>query len=221
MEPGAAVAGGDTGDAGLGEEVGGMKLWTLEEDALFAELYPTHTAPQIAEILGRSLPSIDNRRHTLGLRKEGNSGRFTPGIASWNKGRNFVSGGRSVETQFKPGHKPHTWNPIGHERVTNEGYLQRKITDTGVTRHDYKNVHHMVWLEAGREIPKGFRLVFRNGNRADIRLDNLELVSIADMMRKNSIHNYPKQIAQLVQLRGALVRKINNRRKKHAEEKHD
>jgi hypothetical protein len=34
-------------------------------------------------------------------------------------------------------------------------------------------------------------------------------MSRAESMRRNSYHNYPKELAQLIQLRGALNRKIN------------
>ena len=39
-------------------------------------------------------------------------------------------------------------------------------------------------------------------------LENLQLVTRAELMRRNTIHNYPAPIPQLVQLRGALTRKI-------------
>lgn len=135
--------------------------------------------------------------------------QFKPGHQTWNKGTRFVAGGRSAETRFKPGQKPHTWNPIGHERVSDEGYLQRKMTDTGCTSRDYVAVHRLVWQEAGREIPKGYVLTFRDGDKRNFALDNLELVHRSELMKRNSLHNYPKEVAQAIQLRGALNRKIN------------
>lgn len=196
-----------------------MKIWTPADDARLRELYPTHTTPEIARLMGRSVPSISNRRNKLGLSKDTNSGRFQPGQVAPNKGKHYQAGGRSVETQFKPGHKPHTWHPIGHKRVTKEGYLQRKVRDTGVTRRDYVAVHHLIWIEAGNEIPAGHALVFRNGDKTDIRLDNLELISRADLMRRNCIYNYPRELVTVIKLRARIVRKINRRTKDV--EKHD
>lgn len=137
--------------------------------------------------------------------------RFKPGQEPWNSGTHFASGGRSVETRFKPGNKPHTWRPIGTELISKEGYLERKVTDTGVTEHDYVPVHHLVWREAGREIPKGSVLVFRDGDKRNFAIDNLELVTRQELMRRNSIHNCGPEIAQLIQLRGAISRQINQR----------
>ena len=43
----------------------------------------------------------------------------------------------------------------------------------------------------------------------EITADRVECISLAENMRRNSYHNYPKPIAELIQLRGALMRKIN------------
>ena len=43
--------------------------------------------------------------------------------------------------------------------------LERKLTDTGVTRRDFVCIHHIIWREAGREIPPGHALVFKDGNK--------------------------------------------------------
>lgn len=195
--------------------------WTAAIDAELTRLYSLHTNTDIGRILGCTEPAVLNRAQHLGLRKpEGftNAGCFTPGQRSWNAGKKgWHAGGRSAETRFKPGSKPPTWKPIGHERVTDDGYLQRKVTDTGVTRRDYVNVHWLLWLEAGREIPPGHALIFKDGDPTHIALDNLELVSRADLMRRNSLHNYPKPIAELIQLRGALMRKIHRAERNHQE----
>ena len=129
--------------------------WTAADDAKLSELYGSLSASQIGQIIGRTKSSIKNRINKLGLIKGSNQGCFMPGATPWNKGIKFDSGGRSHETRFKIGDKPHTWNPIGHERVSKDGYLQRKMTDTGITRHDYVFVHRLVWLAAGREIAPG------------------------------------------------------------------
>ena len=177
--------------------------------------------------MGRSTSSIYARVASLGLHKsdsyaaqqaERNSSRlvqlgmqhqFQAGLVPWNAGRRSVSGGRSIETRFKPGQKPHTWRPIGTERLTKEGYLERKVRDTCVTKNDYKAVHHIVWEEAGREIPPGHVLAFKDGNKRNFALENLELLTRKQLMARNTIHNYGPEVAQLAQLRGAIKRQIN------------
>lgn len=201
------------------------KPWTTHDIDMLRQRYPHEPTAALAADLGRSARAIYEKAYRLRLRKtpeflvsgmagrldgiRGGATRFKPGNTPWNKGIHFKSGGRSAETRFKKGNKPPHWQPVGAERLSKEGYLQRKLTDTGYPPRDWVPVHHIVWRDAGRDIPPGFRLVFINGDKTDIRLDNLQLVSLADNMRRNSCHNLPKPLAEIVQLRGVITRKIN------------
>lgn len=191
-------------------------LWTHEEDAMLISLYDTQPASEIAKAMGMTRGAIKNRVNKLGITKGHNCGCFDKGMMPWNKGQHFVAGGRAAETQFKPGQKPHNWNPIGHERITKDGYLQRKLTDTGITRRDYVMVHHIVWREAGNDIPTGSALIFIDGNRKNFALSNLALITRANLMRRNSVHNYGPEIAAIAQLQGAIQRQINRRARAEA-----
>jgi len=52
----------------------------------------------------------------------------------------------------------------------------RKVQDTGDSSKDWRFVHHLVWIEAGRELPPGHFLFFKDGDCTNITLENLELV---------------------------------------------
>jgi HNH endonuclease len=54
-------------------------------------------------------------------------------------------------------------------------------------------------------------LVFRDGDKANMALDNLELVTRAELMRRNSVHRNHPQIVELLRLRAVITRKINQR----------
>jgi len=102
--------------------------------------------------------------------------------------------------------------------ATQDGYLERKVTDdpSFVPNRRWVSVHRLVWEAAHGPVPQGHAVVFLPGRRtadlASITLDGLELVSRAELMRRNSYHTrYPKEVAQLIQLKGALNRKINRR----------
>lgn len=210
--------------------------WGDDEIAVLRDHYPTTRARDLMAMLPcRNEWQILGKAWRLGLRKSraviaamakesmrnpdhgGRAHQFKKDAAPWNAGKKgWQAGGRATTTQFKPGHKPHTWHPIGHERITEDGYRQRKLTDTGVTRRDYVNVHHLVWIELRGQIPPGHVLIFRDGDPSNIVIDNLECITRAELMRRNSYHNYPKEIAQLIQLRGAINRKLNNASKQEA-----
>lgn len=205
--------------------------WTERQVEEIRRRYPHEKTEQIAADLGLPVSRIYSKAAWMGLSKtpeymaspeacrlrrdnpQGVLHRFPKGHVPANKGVKGVSYPGMEATQFKKGQHPHTWKPIGTERLSKEGYLQRKMADTGCTRRDYVPVHHLIWKEAGRDIPKGFHLSFKDKNKANITLENLELVSYAEMMKRNSFHNYPKEIVQLIQLRGVVQRQINKRSK--------
>ena len=207
-------------------------VWTPEQEVILRTRYAHEKTEKIAVDLGIPLGRVYQKAARMELSKTeeylaspdasrlrhgdevGAACRFPKGHVPANKGKKgSPSVGRMAETQFKKGNKPQTWKPIGTIRTSKEGYLQVKMADTGVTRRDYVCVHHLVWELHNGPIPDGHRITFRDGNKESIVPENLEPVSIADMMRRNTLHNYPKEIAQLIHLRGVINRKINRREK--------
>lgn len=121
------------------------------------------------------------------------------------------------ETQFKKGQMAgaaqRKWVPIGTEVVDANGYLKRKISDDRAkpSRFNWRYVHVLLWEERYGPIPRGYCLVFIDGNRKSVVLDNLCLVGRQELMRLNTVHNLPPQLVHAVQLRAAIVRRINRR----------
>lgn len=204
------------------------QFWTPKEDAVLSYLYPDNrTADILAFLPGKTKSGLYYRANKLGLKKApslvarlaaeamanpnhgGRSSQFKKGQDTWNKGKHFIAGGRSAETRFKKGQKSHTCNPVGHERISKDGYLERKMTDTGITRQDYVAVHRLIWIEAGNAIPPGHIVVFKDGNKSNLAINNLECISRQEGMRRNTYHQYGPEVAKLVQLRGAITRQIN------------
>lgn len=189
--------------------------WRAAELAILHEHYPRGGTAACQPLLpGRSPAAISQTARIRGLRAPAECSarmRFKPGHQPWNTGRPFDSGGRGAETRFKPGHRPHNWHPIGHERISKEGYLQRKMTDTGCTRRDYVPVHHLLWEQHHGPIPDGHVVAFRNGDRSDIRLENLVLISRADLMARNSIHHLPEPLKRVIFVQARLTRVIGER----------
>lgn len=211
------------------------RVWTEAECHLMRKLYPDLKAADVAERLGRNVCQVHAKAKAMGLRKSetfnaselsGRAGngrvianseahRWKPGLVSWNKGKHYRPGGRAVAHQFKPGAMPHNWRPVGTEIVDEFGYLKRKIRDDAPKGRSYQNwrfVHVLLWEETHGPLPAGHAVAFANGDKTDLRLDNLELVSRKELMRRNSIHTLlPPELVQVVQLHGALKRKINRR----------
>ncbi len=210
--------------------------WTDDEVAELRRLFPDHTAREISERTGRGVRSIELKARQLGLRKTSEwiaeraraamadpshparRTQWQTGNAPYNKGKPHPPRGRTLETMFQPGHRPHTWMPIGSDRTSKEGYLLRKTADTGCTRRDYVAIHHLVWRMHGRTVPAGYALCFIDGDKRNFDIHNLELVTRAELMRRNSVHRLPKEAALAYQLVGCIRRQINRRtRQQHQE----
>lgn len=150
--------------------------------------------------------------------------RFQKGAVPHNKGlrRPGWAPGRMRETQFRPGERAgiaaKNWRPVGTILPDAEGYLRIKVREAvPCEAYGFGNVrvwpllHRHNWRQVKGEIPAGHALVFRDGNRANCDVDNLELLSRGDLMRRNTIHNLPKELVEVIQLTGAIKRKVRER----------
>lgn len=199
--------------------------WTAHEEAELRRLYPLYSNPEIGRRLGRTEPAILGHAYKLGLKKPArfpNAGCFQPGLVPWNTGlKGWQAGGRSVESQFKKGELSGRarllLQPVGAERVTKDGILQRKVTTAGRGGQRWKSVHQLTWIAAHGPVPRGHIVVFKDGNRRNFDIGNLECITFAENMRRNSYHTrYPKEVGLAIQMLGALNRKINHANKEHA-----
>jgi hypothetical protein len=57
-------------------------------------------------------------------------------------------------------------------------------------------------------------VIFKDGDKANIVLENLECLSRRDLMLRNSSQRWGPEVFGLIQLRGALNRKIRSQREK-------
>jgi hypothetical protein len=206
--------------------------WSLRELERLRQLYPDTKTQTIADELDRGLTGIYQKAIQLGLRKsdefmnspasgrktrdcQDNGHRFQPGHASWNKGKTvIVSNERAIQTQFKPGTVAHNRQPLGFERVTKEGYTERKVAETGITRKDYMGVHVLLWIEHHGPLPNGHVVVFKDGNKKNCTIENLEAIDRKELMRRNTIHRYPKELKDCIRTVAKLKRKIESRDEK-------
>jgi len=201
--------------------------WTTAQTSLLRRLYPHRPTAEVTGQVGHSFAATYGRAHKLGLAKTeaylaspeacrlrrgdnvGAAWRFRPGHVPANKGlrRPGWARGRMAQTQFQPGNRPQTWVPIGSTRLM-QGYLQRKITDTGYSPRDWVGVHVLLWVKAHGPVPPGHVVAFRDGNKRHIALDNLELISRRELMSRNTIHHLPPELKQTIKQLGLLRRRI-------------
>lgn len=196
------------------------KRWSKPESEELTKLYPTTLAKDLAKHFDCKVAQIYNRANKLGLHKdqewlmsyykENYKGhertQFQKGMKSWNKGmKGLQIGGK--ETQFKKGQAPHNTKPIGY-RSFRDGYLVEKM------EKGFEFVHVLLWKQHNGEIPKGMFVVFKDRNKNNITIDNLEIITRVEHMRRNHIQNLPEELKEVVHLKKSLTRKINSYGKK-------
>lgn len=126
--------------------------------------------------------------HSLRKRKgwkTGRTGQFVPGQPAHNKGKPCApgTGGRhpnAQRTQFRKGQRSGVavklWKPIGTERTTREGYLERKIHDGMPLQSRWRAVHLINWEAINGPIPAGHCLKCLDGNKLNTDPTNWELI---------------------------------------------
>lgn len=202
------------------------QFWTDGEIAKLRELYPVTPMKQLETIFNRDTHKIYNKAFALGLKKDSQylateGGRFTgylgeksirhkfkKGHEPFNKGMKGWSAKGTEATRFRKGQKPPNYKPVGYMRVTPDGYTEIKMEE-GMQK--FKLLHRVVWERMNGKIPHGMNLVFLDGDKQNIDITNLSLVTKKQNMLRNTVHNYPPDIVHLVQLKAALNRQINKR----------
>jgi hypothetical protein len=187
---------------GCRREVNVGRAWSERELEVLRESYPVMSAREVAALVGHSEKAVWSRSRKLGLktssefiRSRGRENaqhprsvatRFQKGLVPKNKGvrieRWMSAEGlrRSRAVRFKKGHVPANTKPVGYERLSKDGYVYIKACDgmPMVLKHRW------VWEQAHGAIPKGYNVMFVDGDRTNCALGNLRLVSRGDAARR-------------------------------------
>lgn len=151
------------------------KPWSAKAVAALKRRYPHERTDTIAADLGVTVSACYQMARNLGLHKTdeylaspaacrlrrgdnvGAEYRFKKGQVPANKGLKGVTYEGCMATQFKKGHRGgkalDVYQPIGTERISKDGYVQRKINDDMPLQKRWRGVHIIVWEEANGPLP--------------------------------------------------------------------
>lgn len=160
-----------------------MKKWTKEEINRVQELYYQFPMAFIATLMGLPYGTIKGvvRRYGLKTLRET---RFNKGHRPWNtgiKGWTFKNSG-----QFPKGNIPQNYKEPGYVAIRRDKsgkdywFIKSEADKTMVPLHRY------LWLKHVGKIPDGMILRFKDGNTLNCDIDNLELITRAEHMKKNT-----------------------------------
>jgi hypothetical protein len=159
--------------------------YTKKQIEYLISIVPGHSYQEIIDLFCKRFKlqlSLNQIKSFIGNRKlnTGRTGCFSKGHIPFNKGQKGLNIG-GVETQFKKGHKPYNYQPVGTERVNGDDYVDIKIADP----NKWKGKHILVWETQNGPVPKGHVVIFGDGNNRNFDPNNLILVSRKQLVRLN------------------------------------
>jgi transposase len=192
---------------------GRKKPITKEEIQYIHEHIKTDSIKTMAAELRRFSGLISATAHELGysqlIEQRAMDSRLQKGHIPPNKGKKITEFmtpeqiERTKVNRFKKGHKPaNTLAPgevvIVHDHPERPGSHPYKRV--GMPDGKSKFLHRQIWKKEHGEIPKGMNIVFKDGDSLNCELSNLEMISNAENMKRNTIHNYPPEFKTTLKL---------------------
>ena len=206
------------------------RTWTPQEIQAMRDLYPSYSTEEVAKAIGRSVSSVYNAAFNLDLKKSpeyleqhrrlggerllksGKAHRFPKGHVPVNKGirQPGWAPGNMAKTQFKKGQKGHNWKPVGSTRIDTDGYVYVKVREP----NKWALQHRIVWERENGPVPVGLNIVFKDGNKLNCDISNLEAITDAELMSRNTFHNYPEPVKSQIHILAGFKRRLNSYAKK-------
>jgi hypothetical protein len=199
-------------------------FWTEKEIKFITDNYSDMNTADIATILKRPIGGVYGKAYIMGLKKSkeylaimlereskklaefGKNYQFKKGDVPYNYGKKMdeMLYEKCKKTMFKKGNKPHNTRQEGEETRCTNGYTYVKIAD-----NDWRLKNRVVYENVNGPIPDDYIVVFKDNNLTNFDINNLLLISKAENMLRNTIHQYPEPIQQIIKLNNKLKKQIN------------
>ena len=196
------------------------QYWTPEQEKIIRDRYPDSTPMELNKLLGgvRTNKEISSKAKVLKVYKSpayrekydiSPDGKIKKNATPWNKGSSYMPHG-CEKGWFLKGSLPHNTLTVGTTRMTNDGYLQVKVSDENPR---WELVHRETWKQHhGEYPPKGMAIVFNDGDKLNCYdINNLSLISRKELMLRNNVQNLPEELKEVIRIKATITRRINER----------
>lgn len=197
-----------------------MHRFTNAEIQFIKEIAPGMYAKEITKLFNEkfnaevSVSQIQTCKQNHRI-KSGVDCKFGKGHIPANKGKKGSMSPEQYErckaTMFKKGDIPQNYREIGSERIDRDGYTYIKVANP----NKWKLKHRVLWEKENGPIPKKHRLIFADGNRRNISLDNLILVSYAEsfIMNQKDLFKNDRELTKTGVMVAKVLDKVNKIKK--------
>lgn len=192
-------------------------IYSTEEDKFLIDNVKGITLKELTNKFNRrfnytlSESAIANRKYKLKITSGITGGQFHKGFKPHNKGKKWgeymseESQKNSLKTTFKKGNVPFNHREVGSERINKDGYIEIKVSEP----NKWQLKHRYLYEKEYGKIPDGHNLIFLDGNKQNLKLSNLKLISKAEdlIMNNNKLFTDDKNLTET----GTLIAKVINK----------
>ncbi len=197
-----------------------INKYTAEHIAFVEKSYKTMNLAEITEAFNARFDVVVTVKKIRGITRNrkmlsGRTGCFKEGGVSWNKGTKGLM--KANKTSFKKGHKTDNKASIGTERLTSiDKYIKVKVAQPNV----WELKHRLLWENANGAIPPGQCVVFKDGDRTNCSIDNLDLIDRGTLAQYNKQQgsSYPPELRTPIRTLAAIKCTQNRRLRAEADQ---
>ena len=194
------------------------KKYTIEQQIFIKENIEGKSTDQLTEEfnnhfeLNFKVNSIRAFVNNNGL-KSGLDCQFKTDHVPFNKDKKGTWAKGSEKTWFKKGQESINKRPVGSERVTVDGYTEVKIAEP----HKWRLKHQLIWEKHNGPIKKGYAVIFGDGDRLNLDINNLILVSRQQLLilNRNKLIQKDADLTRTGVIIADLHQKISDRKNKN------
>ncbi len=190
-----------------------MKYLKIHED--FLRKHEATPRKKLAELFNAkfkvqvSIKGLSQKCRKLGLVCP-NNGCFKKGSIPANKGKKGLTGAN--KTSFAKGNVPLSTRKVGtistRKDKNERPYMHIKVAEP----NKWQMLHVYIWETKHGKIPKDYCVIFKDKDTLNPRLDNLMLVSRAELARLNQKYAYideslKETALQVIKINDAIIKK--------------
>lgn len=170
-----------------GESNRGKRLLFTESQIDFLKVsFPSMSRLELTAALNAKFQTSFKPSQVIAFTKNhgitsGRTGHFKKGQVPFNAGTKGLM--KRNSGTFNKGNTPHNHVPVGSTTVDTEGYHKTKVAEPNVWEH----THRMLYEKTHGPIPKTCVVVFIDGDRSNVVVENLELIDRGDLAVMNKI----------------------------------
>ena len=192
-----------------------VHIWSDEEKTYLEQITAGRHYKEIQKLMIEKFEyafSLSQIKGAIGRYKlnTGFNGQFKKGSIPTNKGTKGFTGPN--KSSFKKGNIPANHRKVGSERINVDGYIEVKIEEP----NKWRLKHQLIWEQHNGSIPDGYAVIYGDGDRQNLSIDNLILVTRKQLLilNNNKLIKGHADLTRTGVIIADLISKVNESKRK-------